>query len=133
MDSTYTLGLLLIGLSAFLLATHWQQWRESDAHPKLDRRAHDFLIRTVRRRAFASSLLGMVGVTLMAYETVPRTPRSITAYLLGLLLMTLWILWLACLDFMASRRFQEQRQLDQLAEKLRRAKREPSNTESADR
>jgi hypothetical protein len=133
MDSTYTLGLLLIGLSAFLLATHWQQWRESDTYPKRDQRALDYLIRTLRRRVFASSLMGMIGVTLMAYETVPRTPRSITAYLLGLLLMTLWILWLACLDFMAGRRFQEQRQLDQIAEKLRHAKRNPSNTESADR
>ena len=133
MDSTYTLGLLLIGLSAFLLATHWQQWRDSIAHPEHDQRAHDFLVRTLRRRVFASSLLGMVGVTLMAYETVPRTPKSITAYLLCLVLMTLWILWLACLDFMAGRRFHEQRQLDQLAEKLRHAKREPTKTKSADR
>ena len=133
MDSTYTLGLLLIGLSAFLLAAHWQQWRESESHRKHDQRFRDYLIRTVRRRVFASSLLGVIGVTLMAYETVPRTPRSITAYLLCLVLMTFWILWLACVDYMAGRRYQEQQQLDQIAEKLRHAKRESSKTESADR
>lgn len=132
MDSTYTIGLLLVGLSAFFLASHWQQWREPDRPSNTNRRWHDYFVRTIRRRAVASSLVGMVGLTLMAFETVPRTPLSITAYLFCLMLMTCWILWLACVDFLAGRRFYEDQQLDQIASELRRSKRELTSKESSE-
>jgi len=126
-------GLLLIGLSAFLLAAHWQLWRESVPHGHEDQRARDYLVRTARRRTVASSLVGIIGMALMAYETVPRTPLSITAYLFSLVLLTCWTLWLACLDLFASRRFQADQQLDQIAEHLRQAELESSQSDSDDR
>ena len=130
MDSTYTISLLLVGLSAFFLATHWQQWRERDRRRDCERRWYDYFIRTMRRRTVASSLVGMVGFTLMAFETVPRTPLSITAYLFSLVLMTCWILWLACIDLLAGKRFHEEQQLDHIASELRRANQQHSGRDS---
>lgn len=130
MNSTYLLGLLLVGLSAVLLATHWQQWREFRLGPQNDQRWQTHLLRTIRRRSVASSLVGVIGAALMAFDTVPRTPLSITAYLLALLLMTCWILWLACLDMLANRRFHQEQQLDQIASELRRAKLENAPSDS---
>lgn len=121
MNSSYSLGLLLVGLSAVLLAMHWRQWRDSQAGQLEGSRWQLHLARALRRRTVASSLLGVIGVCLMAFETVPRTPKSITAYLLVLLLMTCWTLWLACLDMLANRRFHEEEQLDQIADELSRS------------
>ena len=128
MNSTYALGLLLVGLSAALLASHWHQWRRP--RTEHDQRGFVHIARTLRRRTVASSLVGVIGLTLMAFETVPRTPVSITAYLLALVLMTCWILWLACLDFYAARRFHEEQQLDRIAEQLRRAKAESADSDA---
>ena len=122
MDSTYFIGLLLVGLSAVLLASHWQQWRSFDRSQGHNARWQVYTVRTMRRRTVASSLVGVVGFTLMAFETVPHTPLSISAYLFSLVLMTGWILWLACLDLLAGRRFHEEQQLDQIAHELRQAK-----------
>ena len=142
MDSTYIFGLLLVGLSAILLASHWQRghWQRGDRNRgrKSSHRGDNnlrwqtYAARTSRRRAVASSLIGLVGFTLMAFETVPRTPLSITAYLFSLVLMTCWILWLACLDLLAGRRFQEDEQLDQIADKLRHGELETAQTDSAE-
>lgn len=133
MDSTYALGLLLVGLSAGLLATHWQQWRGAETTEDSDARWQSHFARMVRRRAVASSLVGVIGVTLMSFETVPRTPRSITAYLLALVLMTCWILWLACLDMLANRRFHDDQQLEEIARELRRTGWESREPESRKR
>ncbi len=130
MDSTHTLGLLLIGLSGCLLATHWQQWRDSQQRRHAEPKWCDYFLRTTRRRAVASSLVGVVGFTLLAFETVPRTPLSITAYLLSLVVMTSWILWLALVDLWAARSFHTEQQLDKIAKKLREAEREPTPAES---
>jgi|GEM_PF-6676251 len=128
MDSTYALGLLLVGLSAVLLAAHWQSWRQPQPHRS--QRWQKYAAHQVRRRTVASSLIGLVGAALMACETVPPTPLSITSYLLALVLATCWILWLACLDFWASRRFQEDQQLDQLAAQLHSAQQTAIATDS---
>jgi len=128
MDSTRIFGLLLVGLSAVLVASHWQQWRQRNRRDDARFEAH--AVRTLRRRTVASSLLALIGFALMAFDSVPQTPISITAYLLALVLMTCWILWLAALDFFAARRFQHERQLDELAEHLRRAERDVANPQS---
>ncbi len=137
MDSTTLFGLFLVGLSAFLLASHWQRWRQAKSLGNINNQQEqhwrEHLVRTTRRRAMASSLVGFVGVTLMAFKTLPQTPRSITAYLLSLVLMTSWILWLACLDLLAGRRFQQERQLAEIAQKLRRAQLKNSNADSAEK
>ena len=118
MDSTYIMGLLLVGCSAVLLASHWQAGRRqpgrmANRDNDEDRRWPVYAARTLRRRCVASSLVGLVGFTFIAFEAVPRTPLSITAYLFSLVFMTCWILWLAFLDLLASRRFQADQQLDE--------------------
>ena len=145
MDSTYLVGLLLVGLSAVLLASHWQQWRESNRRrdnnshlaPRLDPRVEPrwqaYAARTMLRRSVASSLVGLVGLTLMAFESVPRTPLSISAYLFSLVFMTCWILWLACLDLLAGRRFQADQQIEEIADQLRHQELETTSSESAKR
>jgi hypothetical protein len=137
MDSTYLVGLLLVGLSAVLLASHWQQWRESnrrrDNSSRLDPRWQAYAARTMLRRSVASSLVGLVGLILMAFESVPHTPISISAYLFSLVFMTCWILWLACLDLLAGRRFQADRQLEEIADQLRHQELEATSSESAKR
>lgn len=133
MDSTYALGLLLVGLSAALLATHWQQWPGTRKTEHSDARWQSHFTRMVRRRTVASSLVGVIGVTLMSFETVPRTPMSITAYLLALVLMTCWILWLASLDMLANRRFHDDQQLEEIARELRRTGWESRDPESRER
>ncbi|MEM8946721.1 MAG: hypothetical protein AAGD11_16225 [Planctomycetota bacterium] len=120
MDSTHAVGMLLVGISAFLLAAQWQQWRATGAEQLASSRWQLHMRRLMWRRAVASSLVGVVGATLMAFETVPQTPLSITAYLLALVLMTCWILWLACLDMLANRRFHAEQNLDRIASELRR-------------
>jgi len=72
----------------------------------------------VCRRTVASSLVGII---------------AITAYLFSLVLMTCWILWLACLDLFAGRRFQADQQLDRIAEQLRQAELESSKSDPTDR
>lgn len=120
MDSANTFGLLLVGLSAFLLAAHWQQWRFFDgSDQRSDPRQSDYTVRSLRRRCVASSLIGLIGVMLILFETVPHEPLPITAYLLSLVLMTSWIVWLAFLDLRAGRRFQQQQQLDEIATEIR--------------
>ena len=120
MDSTHSIGMFLVALSACLLAAHWQQWRDSDVGGERSDRLRRHIRDLLRRRTVASSLVGVVGVTLMAFDTVPQTPLSITSYLLALVLMTCWILWLACIDIFANRRFQHEQNLDQIASELRR-------------
>lgn len=132
MDSTYPIGLLLVALSAFLLATHWQQWRDSQRRRESELKWRKYFLRTTRRRGVASSLVGMVGILLLAFPTVPRTPLSITAYLLCLVLMTCWILWLALVDLWAARSFNAEQQLDQIAKQLREAERDKTR-EAANR
>ncbi len=130
MNSTHALGLLLVGLSAVLLATHWQQWRDFQSNRTRKPRWQSHVVRTLRRRTVASSLMGVIGVTLLAFETVPRTPLSVTAYLFALVLMTCWILWLGCLDMVANRRYHDEEQLDQIAGELRRANVESDRSDS---
>ena len=121
MQSTDTMGLILVAISAMLLAAHWQQWR----HPELRlapshqrRRFHQLMI---RRRLVANLLVGFVGFSLVAFDSVPRTPLSMTAFLLCLVIAAAWIMWLGLADWRASRRFQEQQQLDHLAIELQRS------------
>ncbi len=130
MNSTHALGLILVGLSAVLLATHWYQWRDFQSSPTNKPRWQSHFLRTLRRRTVASSLMGVIGVTLLAFETVPRTPLSVTAYLFALVLMTCWILWLGCLDMFANRRYHDEEQLDQIAGELRRANLDSERSDS---
>lgn len=115
------MGLILVAISAMLLAVHWQQWHEAAlaAGRKIDTRL--FLLRQLRRRLVASSLVGVVGLALIVRELVPRTPLSYVAYLLSLVFAAGWIMWLGLVDWRASRRFRAEQQLNHLANELQRA------------
>lgn len=129
MDSTYTIGGLLVAISAILLAAHLQEWLGGVAERQTPL-AKDYFLRRRRRRTVASSLIGVIGFLLVAFETVPRTPLSFTAYLLCLVLMTGWILWLAFVDIFAGRKYYDQAQIDQLAAQLKQADLEEFEAES---
>ena len=122
MDSTHAIGFVLTGISAALLASHWQQTRADAARPKPGNRWREYARRRLLRRTVASSLVGIVGLALLAFDQVPRTPLSITCYLLALVLATCWIMWLGLMDLRATRTFQEGEELDRIAGEVRRAR-----------
>ena len=115
------MGYLLIAISAALFAALLFQAgdeRSSTASPQLRR----FRTRKLWRRTVANTLLAIVGIALILFEQVPQTPLAITAYLLFLVLATVWIMALGCADWNASRRFHYDQELDDLATNFRRAK-----------
>ena len=122
MDSTHAIGLILVGISAALLASHWQQWRDLRRTPARNLRQRKFAQRQLRRRSLASSLVGLIGVALTVYRQVPPTSLGISVYLFGLILATCWILCLGMIDLLAMRQFQQREQIDHIAAELRRAK-----------
>lgn len=120
MDSTQTVGHSLIALSAVLLAWQWHQARSAGKAPRL----YGEFIRSARvRRGVASSLVGLVGVVFVLFESVPQNPLSVSAYLFSLVLITCWILWLACLDYRATRRYREELDLQLIAKELQQVER----------
>ncbi len=119
------MGLVLVAISAALLISHWQQWQANRSRAGSDADFRQFVHRQLRRRTVASSLAGIVGFALIAFEQVPRTPWSITAYLLSLVLAASWMLFLGLADLRATRKFHERQQLDKIAVHLRRAQANP--------
>lgn len=121
MDSSQTVGLMLVGLSAALLASHWQQRGPRSERLPVSRQRYLFLRRQLRRRTVASSLVGLVGLAMVAFDRVSHTPLSITVYLVGLLVAACCILGLGIIDILATKRFRQREQFEQLAEELQRA------------
>lgn len=125
MHSTIIMGLVLIAISVVLLASHWRQWQTAQLRADGDGDFRLFLHQQLRRRTVASSLAGIVGLALVAFEQVPHTPWSITAYLFSLVLAASWMLFLGLADLRATRKFHDRRQLDKIAVELRRARANP--------
>ena len=112
-------GYFLIAISAVFLAVHTQQWLDwRGLRPGKHR---EFVRRQLQRRFVASALIGVVGAAITLVEHVPRTPRSMTAYLCALLLGGVVIVAIALADFRATRRMRDDEQLDLLADALRDA------------
>jgi TRAP-type C4-dicarboxylate transport system permease small subunit len=110
-------GYLLIAISAVLLALHWQQWRDL-ATRQLPPRDRIELRSQLQRRLVASSLIGVVGAAMTLAERIPRTPWSLTLYLVALLVGGVVILAIALADLRASRRRRELEHLDLVAREL---------------
>lgn len=114
------MGIVLVAISAALFAVLWLQ-ASSAAGRKPPERELQFLQRRLRRRIVANGLVGLVGVGLILFDQVPRTPLAITAYLLLLVLAAGWIMVLGLADWHASRQYLNDRQLDELAQEFKRA------------
>ena len=97
MDATHLFGFCLTGLSAVLLAFHWQTWRSLSA-VRDDSRRHALLRQQLHRRIKASVLIGIIGMALTIAELIPHTSWALTAYLFGLVFMACWLLKIAVAD-----------------------------------
>ena len=120
MDSAQPVGLLLVAISAALLAAQWHSG-DSSAKPTTEHLA-DFRKRQLRRRTLASSLIGLVGLALILAENVPATPWSISFYLAGLLSGACLVLSLGIADAFATSRQRNRQTIDKLAKEFRRAR-----------
>jgi hypothetical protein len=119
MNGAHYFGYALIAISAVFLALHTQQWIDWRQLPI--GRHREFVRRQLQRRFVASALIGVVGAAITLVDHVPRTPRSMTAYLLALLLGGVVIVAIALADFRATRRMRDDEQLELLANALREA------------
>lgn len=115
MDSSEWVGMLLVGFSAVLLAVQWQESTDRDSQPDWFRRSQ------ARRRTLASTLIGLLGLAIIARSGVPATPWPMTFYLFGLTIGALWVLGLGLMDMIASRRLRDDQAMQRLAEELARA------------
>jgi hypothetical protein len=119
MTGAHYFGYFLIAISAVFLALHTQQWL--DWRELTGGKHREFVRRQLQRRFVASALIGVVGAAMTLVDHVPRTPRSMTAYLFALLLGGMVIVAIALADFRATRRMRDDEQLDMLADALREA------------
>jgi len=103
MTGIYVFGLLLLAVSAGLLAIHWNEWKTFLAEPPTDAVERVFRFRQIRRRSQASTLIGLVGLAMTAADAMPKNELALTGYLFGLIIATLTILWLALSDLLALR------------------------------
>ena len=120
MHSADLLGLLLVGLSAVLLAAQWQGDRAAgrgatEELPGWYRRQRR------RRRTLAGVLIGVLGLALLLEGHIPHTPWPVTLYLFAITIGTCWVLGLGIADMLATHRFHHSQTIDRLAKELRRA------------
>ncbi len=119
MDSAQTFGLLLIAVSAVLLAV---QWHADGSDPVATaRRLNPFRISQLKRRTLASSMIGVLGLALAMASEVPRTPWAISCYLAGVASGACLILCLGIADVIATTRQRHRETLERLARELRNA------------
>lgn len=114
------MGIVLVSISAILFAS-WFASESQSLRTSSSKYQRQFAIRKKWRRLVANGLVGFVGVALMMFDAVPRTPIAITAYLLCLVFTTAWIMLLGFADWRASRQFHEELQLEQLAMQLQKS------------
>ncbi len=109
MDSDFwmslTVCLALVGAALWLTRVHWQHWQEVDADPSLQPRERDHLRRRHRRRMQTSTMLGFVGVAILAGRLFPPDDPSLVTifYWTGVALLVLWMALLALADMIATR------------------------------
>lgn len=126
MVGTHYFGYLLVALSAFLLAQHWHLWRDASLKP-MPVAEVAYVRGQLQRRSVASGLIGVLGAAITLVDHVPRTPWSLTVYLVGLLLGATVILAIALVDMRAARRRREVEHLELVAYELSKALQRPVN------
>lgn len=129
-DSTVFANLLfggvLLVIAGALLRSQAIRWlpvansdRDHDSQPgdaaTSDPREHAFLSQRYRRRQRASSLIGVVGLAVIAGSWISHTLTA-ACYWSGVLLLVLWIVLLAITDALASLSFYQRHRQRQLFE-----------------
>jgi hypothetical protein len=128
-------GVLVFGLGAGLVTSHLRTRRRHADDPSLDDGERSFFQRQFRRRMQASSLLAVVGILIPIGDDLfvdwQRHQGGWATYWMIVLLLVLWVLVLASLDWLAtgvhvrnsrnalSRLERKQRELQEELERLR--------------
>jgi len=120
MISVYVISLGLLGLSGWLLDSHRRSWRAA-RDSTLGEREMRFARAQYRRRMQASSVIGVMGVTIGVGPLVLgwRQPGPLALYVAFLLATCSWIMLLAFLDIWATRAYYRRLRSDQLMSQLR--------------
>jgi hypothetical protein len=134
--ASLTLGIALILLGAWLIRWHraaWGQHRGQEPVEKAcdDRERRHYRLQ-FRRRVQVSALLILLGIMIGDWLMVQRrNPLWITVYWIVVLILALWIMLLAAIDWLSTRMFvratratlaglaRKQRELEAEAERLR--------------
>jgi hypothetical protein len=96
-------AVVLIVLGASMVAAHVRSWRRQQRDPKLDEEDRQFYHRRYRRRVQISAtfvVLGLLiglGDALLPFQA--KHPLPITFYVIGLLLLTGWVMLRGFADF----------------------------------
>jgi hypothetical protein len=95
----------LVGAALWLIRVHWQHWQEVDADESLPPRERDHLRRRHSRRMQTSTMLGFIGVAILAGRLFPPDDPSIITilYWFGVALLVVWMALLAMVDMIATR------------------------------
>lgn len=108
MDSDFwtslTICVALVAAALWLVRVHWQHWQEVDSAPDLPPRERDHLRRRYRRRMQTSTMLGFIGVAILAGRLFPPDDPSLVTifYWTGVALLVLWMALLALGDLIAT-------------------------------
>ena len=101
-----SMGVALVAFGSMMLRWHFQSWAQHKADPHLDERDLFHFGRQFRRRLQISGLLVLLGVLIPAGDLlVPwqRFPRAFVIFWMVLVLIALWIMMLAALDWLSGR------------------------------
>jgi len=108
-------GFSLIVLSVTMLCRHSVNCRDAQASAENDSHLHH-VSRQFRRRAQASGLLGIVGIAVAVEQHIPVSPLALL-YWFVVVLVVLWIIVLALMDLVGTRRHLDQIRRDTLVER----------------
>ncbi len=100
-----TICIALVGVALWLVRVHWEHWQEVDADTTLQPRDRDHLRRRHRRRMQTSTMLGFVGVAILAGRLFPPDDPSVATvlYWCGVILLVFWMALLALADMVSTR------------------------------
>ena len=104
MSPTVILGIALLAFAGVLIWTHLRTWRAAAAGD-LCERDRLFAWRQFRRRMQSSTMIAIVAMAILAAPLVADTSALVSMlYLIGMLLLVMWIVLLAFVDSIATRR-----------------------------
>jgi hypothetical protein len=101
-DKITAVSILLLLSSAALLILHTRSWRKS-RRLSLETPELEFRRRQYRRRMQSSAMLGILAIAFSLAPYIKGPPWLILAYLIAVVVVTLWMGALAVTDALASR------------------------------